>query len=51
MKLKQSIGDAENQLKEVDRGIEEYNQAHDELRLEVIEYEKYLPLSLYGDTH
>lgn len=39
MKLKQSIGDHENQLKEVDRGIEEYNQAHDELKLEEIEYE------------
>jgi hypothetical protein len=38
MKLKQSIGDYENQLKEVDRGIEEYNQAHDELKLEEIEY-------------
>ena len=39
MKLKQSIGDYENQLKEVDRGIEEYNQSHDELKLEEIEYE------------
>ena len=46
MKLKQSIGDYENQVKEVDRGIEEYNQAHDELKLEEIEYEICFPHNL-----
>src|SRR5258705_3721668 len=49
MKLKQSIGNYENQLKEVDRGIEEYNQTHDELKLEEIEYEIYFLLSSH--TH
>ena len=50
MKLKQSIGDFENQLKEVDRGIEDYNQAHDELKLEEIEYEMcfLFPLLTHG---
>ena len=51
MKLKQSIGDYENQLKEVDRGIEEYNQAHDELKLEEIEYEIWSPLFVFMLTN
>jgi hypothetical protein len=37
MKLKQAIGDAEKQKEDIDRAIHQYEEAHDELKLEEIE--------------
>jgi hypothetical protein len=41
MKLKQTLGDTEKEFKENARSIEYYNQKHDELQLEEIEYENF----------
>lgn len=38
MKLKQSIGDAEKELKDAVRTIETYQEMHDQLTLEDVEY-------------
>ena len=42
MKLKQTLGDTEKEFKENARSIEYYNEKHDELQLEEIEYEDFL---------
>jgi len=39
MTLKQTLGDREKEFKENAQSIDYYNQKHDELRLEEIEYE------------